>query len=79
MKLIATICILAIACLQLVETVEPPIYNYAYRISFDEAFIVNKTTYRINGQEFYDPANNRERVDRANGRYDLFCGTVLPN
>jgi hypothetical protein len=57
----------------------PPNYNYAYHIAFDEAFTVNKTVYRVNGQTFYDPANNRERVDRVNGRYDIFCGTVLPN
>ena len=28
---------------------------------------------------FYDPENKKERVDRTNGRYDLFCGTVFPN
>ena len=28
---------------------------------------------------FYDADNNRERVDRTNGRYDLVCGSVLPN
>lgn len=69
-----------LACLiAFVLAVDPPIYNYAYKVSFDESWIVDKTTYRVNGQEFYDPANNRERVDRSNGRYDLFCGTVLPN
>jgi len=31
----------------------------------------------VNGKAFYDPKNNRERVDRTNGRYDLFCGTVM--
>ena len=58
---------------------DPPNYNFSYQITFDESYIVNKTTFRINGQKLYDPANNRERVDRANGRYNLFCGTVLPN
>ena len=28
---------------------------------------------------FYDADHNRERVDRANGRYNAFCGSVLPN
>jgi hypothetical protein len=59
--------------------VSPPNYDYGYHITFDEAVIVNKTTYRVNGQTFYDPKNNRQRVDRINGRYDLFCGTVIPN
>jgi hypothetical protein len=58
---------------------EIPVYNYSYRINFDESFTENRTVYRVNGQFIYDPANNRERVDRTNGRYDLFCGSVLPN
>lgn len=28
---------------------------------------------------YYDATNNRERVDRVNGKYNLFCGTILPN
>lgn len=59
--------------------ISPPIYDYAFHITFDEAVTVNKTVYRVNGQTFYDPKNNRERVDRVNGRYDFFCGSVLPN
>jgi hypothetical protein len=39
--------------------VSPPNYDYGYHITFDEAWIVNKTTYRVNGQTFYDPKNNR--------------------
>lgn len=71
--------IILLALISLFLAVDPPIYNYAFHINFDEAVTVNKTVYRVNGQTFYDPKNNRERVDRANGRYDLFCGTVLPN
>lgn len=71
--------IILLALLSVFLAVSPPIYNYAFHINFDEAVTVNKTVYRVNGQTFYDPKNNRERVDRANGRYDLFCGTVLPN
>jgi len=37
----------------------PPIYNYAYKVAFDESYKVNSTTYRVNGQKFYDPKNNR--------------------
>lgn len=59
--------------------IEPPVYNFSYHVTFDEIFVVNKTNYEVNGQTFYDPINNRERVDRVNGRYDIFCGSILPN
>lgn len=69
--------VLAFAAVSL--SVNPPVYNYSYHIAFDQAYTVNSTVYRVNGQKYYDPANNRERTDRANGRYNAFCGTVLPN
>ena len=62
-----------------VLALDPPTYNYAFKINFDETFIINKAQYKVNGQFIYDPVNNRERVDRTNGRYDIVCGTVLPN
>ena len=71
--------LILLAVLAMSLAIEPPVYNYSYKINFDESFIQNKTTFRVNGQFIYDPANNRERVDRTNGRYDLFCGSVLPN
>lgn len=71
--------LLLLALVTVLLAVNPPLYDYAYHITFDEAFTINKTVYRVNGQTFYDPKNNRERVDRVNGRYDLFCGTVIPN
>jgi hypothetical protein len=71
--------ILLVALICTALSVSPPIYDYAYHITFDEAATINQTVYRVNGQEFYDPNNNRERVDRVNGRYDFFCGSVLPN
>ncbi len=42
-----------------VLAVDPPVYNYAYHISYDETFVVDKVAYRVNGQKYYDPANNR--------------------
>ena len=57
----------------------PPIFNYSYQVSFDVTVIHNKQEYHSIGQEFYDPANNRERVDLANGEHNAFCGTILPN
>lgn len=57
----------------------PPIYDYSFYTSFDDTFVIDGTSYQVNGQEFYDPKNNRQRVDRTNGRYDGFCGGVIPN
>lgn len=37
----------------------PPLYNFSYHVTFDDTFIVNDTKYQVNGQEFYDPLNNR--------------------
>lgn len=68
---------LVLFILGLVFAVDPPNYNYPFHITFDEEFITEKGRYTVNGQTYYDPRNNRERVDRANGRYDLFCGSVL--
>lgn len=73
------IIILFVALLGIITTVNPPIYDYPFSIFFDETFIKDSTAYKVNGQTFYDPRNNRQRVDRTNGRYDTICGTILPN
>ncbi len=65
--------------LTLVLCVDPPLLPNSYQMAFDETFIQNGSHYRVNGQLYYEASKNRERVDRANGRYSLFCGTVLPN
>jgi hypothetical protein len=75
MKLI----LLLLAVSAIVVAKDPPIYDYAYSISFDETVVDSKTSYKVSGKLFYDPTNNRERVDRSNGRYNSFCGSVLPN
>jgi hypothetical protein len=28
---------------------------------------------------YYDATHNRSRLDRANGAYDMFCGSLQPN
>lgn len=61
------------------QSKSPPVFNYSYQISFDVGVIRNQQEYHTMGQEFYDPLNNRERVDLANGIHNEFCGTVLPN
>ena len=58
---------------------DPPILADSFLISFEQIEIIDNTNYTVNGQMFYDADNNRERVDRVDGRYDQFCGSVLPD
>lgn len=75
---ISTLILLALV-LGCIDCKDPPVYDYPFHITFDDIYIIANITYRVNGQTFYDPKNNRERVDRTNGQYNAFCGTVLPN
>lgn len=58
---------------------DAPILAGSFLISFEQIEIIDNINYTVNGQMFYDADNNRERIDRTNGRYDPFCGSVLPN
>lgn len=72
--------IFTVACLLfLASCIDPPVLHESFQEAFDETYIQNGSTYKVNGQWYYDAKNNRERTDRVNGRYNLFCGTVLPN
>ncbi len=42
--------ILLVALICTALSVSPPIYDYAYHITFDEAATINQTVYRVNGQ-----------------------------
>lgn len=68
-----------LACLALSLDPTPPLYNYAFKVSFDETYVINSTQYTVNGGTYYDPAKNRERIDRATGKYNFFCGSIMPN
>ena len=71
------ILILLLAFIAFTMSVDPPIYDKPFRINFDETIVQNRSKYHINGKMFYDPDNKKSRVDRANGRYNPFCGTIL--
>ena len=75
-KILTVIAIVALSC---VLCKDPPVLGDSFQVAFDETFIQNQTKYRINGQWYYDGKGGRERYDRVNGRYDLFCGDVMPN
>lgn len=66
-------------CLAVSLQVDPPKLPSSFQMAFDESFVHNGSTVRVNGQWYYDATKNRERTDRANGRYSHFCGSILPN
>lgn len=75
LKILAVVLCLAVS----LQAPNPPTMPTPFQIAFDEANLNNGSTVRVNGQWYYDVANNRQRVDRTNGRYSSFCGSVLPN
>ena len=56
-----------------------PVWPDAFEQSFDEIFVDGNKTEIVNGILYYDEANNRSRLDRADGRFDMFCSSLLPN
>ena len=75
LKTLAVALIIAV----LAQTRSPPTFNYSYQVSFEETFYKKGGSFKTTGQVFYDPFNNRERVDWDNGEHNFFCGSVLPN
>jgi hypothetical protein len=67
------------AMLALTVCQDPPVWPDAFEEAFDEKFIQNNITFEVNGIMYYDAANNRSRLDRFNGRYDMFCSSLVPN
>lgn len=63
--------------LQVLAQVSPPVWAP----TFSEKFVESYTYYsgKIMGSVFYDSTKDVERVDRADGRYEVLCGSVLPN
>jgi hypothetical protein len=62
-----------------ISHISPPLLPESFQIAVDETYIQNGTHYRVNAQYYYEAAKNRSRVDRVNGRYNDYCGSVLPN
>lgn len=53
-----------------------PIWPEVFQQTFTESYPI--TTDHVNGKVYYDSKNNLMRVDRHDGQYDMFCGSVLP-
>lgn len=52
-----------------------PVWPDMFQQSFQESFYYPVLgTHKTNGTYYYDFANRRYRIDRANGRYDRYCG-----
>lgn len=56
----------------------PPIFNYSYQVSFIETKNAGSKSHNTRAQFFYDPLNDRERIDRQTGLHDTFCNTIFP-
>lgn len=64
---------------KVVESAQAPLLPVSFRVAFEETtFDQDGFKHQIGGQLYYDSINNRERVDRANGRYDMFCSSIIP-
>eukprot|EP01017_Pseudomicrothorax_dubius_P032993 TRINITY_DN4374_c0_g1_i1.p1 TRINITY_DN4374_c0_g1~~TRINITY_DN4374_c0_g1_i1.p1 ORF type:complete len:218 (+),score=57.99 TRINITY_DN4374_c0_g1_i1:87-740(+) len=75
MKTGAIVILFAVAVVAL--ALDPPVWDPAFQVSFKE----NMTTPVIGsgtteGVMYYDSTKNTYRLDRKNGRYDRYCGSV---
>lgn len=73
------ILIISIACLTLSKAQDPkaPVWENQFEADFHENFkypIIGSSS--TEGKFFYDFTNKRYRVDRENGKYDRYCGSV---
>ncbi|KAG2382480.1 hypothetical protein C9374_005060 [Naegleria lovaniensis] len=64
----------------IVECQQPatPIWPPTFKATFTERLQIFKwlSPSTTNGTYYYDAANNRQRIDRADGAHDRYCGTV---
>jgi hypothetical protein len=57
---------------------EAPVWPNQFEQSFSETFTYPLVgTSQTKGKMFYDFLNKRYRIDRDNGQYDRYCGTVF--
>ena len=54
----------------------PPVWASAWSVNFSETTSIVVASYNTTGAWFYDFTNARERLDRATGKYDRYCGSV---
>ena len=54
----------------------PPVWANEWSVNFSETTSIVVASYNTTGAWFYDFTNARERIDRATGKYDRYCGSV---
>ena len=78
--LILSIVILCVSCQDNIKGNElPPSWPERFEQTFNETFsypLLGSST--TTGKFFYDWNNRRYRIDRANGKWDRYCGPVYP-
>ena len=75
--MIAKIAIISTFCLIAVSGLKPPVWQPQWEAQFTETFkypIIGSSN--TTGSFYYDWTNNRYRVDRENGKWDRYCGSV---
>jgi hypothetical protein len=78
--LILSLVLLSVSCQSNVNgNDQPPVWPERFEQTFNETFSYpllgsSSTT----GKFFYDWKNRRYRIDRANGKWDRYCGPVYP-
>lgn len=65
---------LAFAVIALTQS--PPVLPPQFTLAFNETAKL-LTTGTTKGTIYYDAPNNRQVVERANGKHDRYCGTVF--
>ena len=71
--------ILTFACLSFINASEdptPPVWPNQFEQTFSEQFVYGFLKGTTKGRFFYDYTNRTYRVDRDNGKYDRYCGTI---
>lgn len=56
-----------LALTALAYTWTPPVFNYSYEVALTQTNFISTTLHSVQGKLFYDPLNNRQRVDLENG------------
>jgi hypothetical protein len=55
---------------------QPPVWPSQFQQSYNETVKIGFLTGKTSGKYYYDAINNYTRIDRENGEYDRYCGSV---
>ena len=71
--------LITLICFSLISAQLPttPVWPDQFEQSFTEVFAYGFLKGNAKGNFFYDWTNRRYRIDRDNGKYDRYCGTIF--